>query len=72
MAKKKAKREWRPARSNPSYTTFEVRVLMSDADLIQDAAEAQASRLSIQLSRNNFCSRAIVAAAIKELGRIGA
>lgn len=69
MATKKAKRIWRPSKSNPLYTQCDFRVLIADADLIQDAADAQASRLSIPVSRNTFCVQAVVAAAKKELAR---
>lgn len=69
MATKKAKRKWRPSKSNPLYTQLDFRVLVVDADLIQDAAEAEADRLSVPVSRNTFCARAIVAAAKKELAR---
>jgi uncharacterized protein (DUF1778 family) len=73
MAKKKtsAKRTWFPAAHAPGYTQFNLRLPMSDADLIQDAAEAEAARMSIPLSRarNGFCLRAMLAAAKKELGQ---
>jgi uncharacterized protein (DUF1778 family) len=73
MAKKKAtapaKRKWRPSAYNPDFTELGLRVLIHQADLIQQAAEAQAARLSIQVSRNNFCARAVIDAAEKELGR---
>lgn len=63
------KKQWRPSRSNPAYTDFVIRVLMDEADLIQTATEAEAERLSTPSSRNNYCVRAIVAAAKKELAR---
>lgn len=67
MSIKKAKRKWRPSRSNPAYTDLTVRVLMEHADLIQDAVDAEVGRTSAPLSRNTFCVRAIVASAKKEL-----
>lgn len=69
MATKKAKRKWSPSKRYPLYTQVDFRVLIEDADLIQDAVEAEADRLSIPISRNTFCVRAVVAAAKKELAR---
>ena len=67
---KAGKRLWRPSRLNPDYTDLSLRVLMTQADLIQSATEAEAKRLNIPVSRNSFCLRAAVAAAEAELALI--
>jgi hypothetical protein len=69
MATKKATRKWRPSNSNPLYTQLDFRVLIQDADLVQDAVEAEAQRLGTPASRNRFLTRTVLAAAKKELAR---
>ena len=71
MAERKTtgKRNWRPHPSNPEFTEIGLRVLISEADVIQAAAEALAKRTSVPVSRNTFCAQAVIAAARKELAR---
>ncbi len=69
-AKSKTKKKvgWKSSKGNPAFTELGLRVSVEDADLIQAAVESEASRLRFAItSRNNFCVRAVVAAAKKEL-----
>lgn len=69
MMKRKTKKKWRPSRSNSAYTDFTVRLLFSEADLIQEAVEAQSQRLGAVISRNQFCVQAVIAAAKSEIAK---
>lgn len=58
----------RPKGKSPTYVDLGLRATIPEYELIQKAAEKNAARLHIVVSRNNFCLRAVVAAAKKELG----
>lgn len=58
----------RPKGKIPSYAELGLRATVSEAELIQQATEKDAARRNVPISRNNFCLRAAIAAAKKELG----
>lgn len=58
----------RPKGKSPSYVELGLRAIRSEYELIQQATEKNAARRHVVASRNNFCLRAAVAAAKKELG----
>lgn len=58
----------RPKGKSPSYVELGLRSTLHECELIQRATEAEAARLHVILSRNNFCLRAALAAAKRELG----
>jgi uncharacterized protein (DUF1778 family) len=69
--KKKAKsKAGRPKGKSQSYVELGLRVTKAEYDLIQQATEKNAERRHVIASRNNFCLRAAVAAAKKELGLV--
>jgi hypothetical protein len=73
--KKKARRKkmakaGRPKGKSPSYVELGLRATKAEYDLIQQATEKNAERRHVIASRNNFCLRAAVAAAKRELGMI--
>jgi hypothetical protein len=72
-AKKKVKRnkmatKGRPKGKNPSYVEMGLRGTAQECELIQRGTVAEAARLHVVVSRNNFCLRAALAAAKRELG----
>lgn len=58
----------RPKRVGPEYIELGLRATKPEYDLIQEATKKNAARLHVIPSRNNFCLRAALAAAKKELG----
>jgi len=69
--KKKAKsKPGRPKRQTAHYVELGLRATPVEYDLIQSATEKNAARRHVIASRNNFCLRAAVAAAKKELGLV--
>lgn len=58
----------RPKGKSPAYVELGLRATVSELDLIQRATEQNAARRHVVVSRNNFCLRAAIAAAKKELG----
>lgn len=58
----------RPKGKSPSYVELGLRATKAEFDLIQQATEKNAERRHVIVSRNNFCLRAAIAAAKKELG----
>lgn len=58
----------RPKGKSPSYVEMGLRATPEECGLIQRATEAEAARLHVVASRNNFCLRASLAAAKRELG----
>lgn len=61
----------RPKGKTPDYVELGLRVTKEDYRLIQRGTELEAKRLRILVSRNNFCLRAALAAAQKELDIAG-
>jgi hypothetical protein len=73
--KKKARRKkmakaGRPKGKSPSYLELGLRATKAEYDIIQEATEKNAARRNVPVSRNNFCLRAAIAAAKKELGLV--
>jgi len=60
----------RPKGKSPSYVELGLRATKAEYDLIQQATEKNAERRHVIASRNNFCLRAAIAAAKKELGLV--
>lgn len=58
----------RPKGKSPSYLELGLRATKAQYDIIQEATEKDAERRNVPISRNNFCLRAAIAAAKKELG----
>lgn len=58
----------RPKGKGPKYVELGLRATDQECKLIQDATESEAKRLHVVASRNNFCLRAALAAAKRELG----
>jgi len=63
----KKKIGWRASKGNPDYTELGLRASTQEATLIQQASEKEAARLKIPHSRNNYCLRAVLAVAEKEM-----
>lgn len=63
--KKMAAKVGRP-RVGKTYVGLGIRATPEERDLIDEAAGIEAERLGLTRSRNNFCLRAILAAAKKE------
>jgi hypothetical protein len=66
--RKKMAKAGRPKGKSPSYVELGLRATKAEFDLIQQATEKNAERRHVIVSRNNFCLRAAIAAAKKELG----
>jgi hypothetical protein len=68
VKRKKMAKAGRPKGKSPSYVELGLRATIPEFELIQQATEKNAARRHVVVSRNNFCLRAAVAAAKKELG----
>lgn len=58
----------RPKGKNPAFVEMGLRGTPAEMDLIQRAVVKNAARRHVAPSRNNYCLRAAITAAKKELG----